>query len=245
MMRKALSALAAGFVLCLIVLGCGPTTPTITVAHIPWPDSEATSYVIQTEQGTEVGTFDTTISRDGSTYVTTSYTAAEDATDEVVMTLNADDLKPISGTRTVYVPPGSPITTGTYVVSTHYDDDKLTIEADLPDDQHQGPVDIKIPADSYSNDQVWYLLRTLPFEEGYKGRYTNIVIWPNYAAPSLTVTVLGTESVEAPAGTFDCHKLQLAIADTTIYMWYGIAAPHYMVKYQKGDSLILLTEYPQ
>ena len=244
-MKKALPGLAGVLVLCLVVLGCGPGTPTITVAHIPWPDSEVTGYVVQTEQGTALGTFDTTISRDGNAYVMTSYTATGDMTDEVVMRLNADDLKPISETRTVYVPLGTSLPEGTYVVRTQYYEGKLILEADLPDDEHQGPFDIKIPDDSYSNDQVWYLLRTLPFEKGYRGGYTNVIIWPNLQAPSVTVTVVGTETVEAPAGTFDCHKLQLAIADTAINMWYAVAAPHYLIKYQKDNLLILLAELPE
>jgi len=242
-MKKAL-LLAGGLALCLVVLGCGPGTPTITVAQIPWPDSETTSYVIQTDQGIQVGTFDTTISRDGNTYVMTSYAVTGDMTDEVVMRLNADDLKPISEMQTVHVPPGTSLPEGTYEVNTHYYEGRLTLEAYLPGDQHQGPYELKIPADSYANDEVWYLFRALPFEEGYSGRYTNVITWTTFQTPSTTVAIVGTETVSAPAGSFHCYKLEATVADTSVYMWYGTAAPHYLVKYQKGDILLLLTEYP-
>jgi hypothetical protein len=167
------------------------------------------------------------------------------ATDEVVMSLNAEDLKPISEIRTINVPAGGAIPSGVYQISTEYHDNQITFEAYLPGDQHQGPYTFKIPADSYANDEVWYLFRTLPFEEGYTGRYTNVIIWTAYQTPSMTVTAVGTETVDTPVGTFDCHKLEVTIPNTTIYVWYAKAAPHYLVKYQKGDSMILLTEFPQ
>jgi len=246
-MKKLSLGLAAFLIplLCLALLGCGANVPVITVAQIPWPDSETTGYVIQDSQGTAIGTLNTAIVRDGATYVMASLVVMGNATDEVVMTLNAVDLKPISETRTINVPAGGAIPSGVYEIRTDYHDNQITFEAYLPGDQHQGPYTFKIPADSYANDEVWYLFRTLPFEEGYTGRYTNVIIWTTYQTPSMTVTVVGTETVDAPAGSFDCYKLEVTIPNTTIHVWYGKAAPHHLVKYQKGDSVILLTELPQ
>lgn len=246
-MKKSTLALAAFLApaLCLALLGCGANVPVITVAQIPWPDSETMNYVIQDAQGTAVGTLNTTIVRDGATYLMTTMVVLGNATDEVVMTLDAVDLKPISETRTVYVPQGNAIPGGVYQVRTDYHDNQITIEASLPGDQHQGPYDLEIPADFYAFDEVWYLFRALPLEEGYTGRYTNVIIWTTYQTPSATVTVAGIETVEAPAGSFDCHKLTVTISSITLDMWYAKAAPHYLVKYQKGDSTILLTQLPQ
>jgi hypothetical protein len=232
-------------VLWLAVLGCGPNVPVITVAQIPWPDSETTYYVIQNSQGTAMGTLNTTIVRDGDKYLMLSTVVMGNTTDEAVMALNSVDLKPISEIRTIDVPAGGAIPGGIYQIMVDYHDSQITFEAYLPGDQHQGPYEFKIPADSYANDEVWYLFRALPFEEGYSGRYTNVIIWTTFQTPSTTVTVVGSETVSAPAGNFDCYKLEVTVANTSVYVWYAKAAPHYMVKYQKGDSLILLTDSPQ
>jgi len=246
-MKKLSLGLAAFLIplLCLALLGCGANVPVITIAQIPWPDSESTSYVIQDSQGTAIGNLTTAIMKEDATYLMASLVVMGNATDEVVMSLNAEDLKPISEIRTINVPAGGAIPSGVYQIATEYHDNQITFEAYLPGDQHQGPYTFKIPADSYANDQVWYLFRTLPFEEGYTARYTNVIIWTTYQTPSMTVTVVGTETVAAPAGTFECYKLEVTIPSTTIYVWYGKAAPHHLVKYQKGDSMILLTELPQ
>ena len=232
-------------VLCLAVLGCGPSVPVITIAQIPWPDSETTNYLIQNSQGRPVGTLNTTIVRDGDKYLMSSMVIMGNTTDEAVMSLSSVDLKPIAEVRTIDIAPGGVIPGGLYQIITAYGDGQMTFEAYLPDDQHQGPYVFKIPKDSYANDQVWYLFRALPLEEGYSGRYTNVIVWTAYQTPSATVNVVGSETVSAPAGAFDCYKLEVSIADTSIYVWYAKAPPHYMVKYQKGDNLILLNEFPQ
>ncbi len=243
-MNKALLALPLIVIVCLALFGCGPTTPTITVHQIPWPDDETISYAVQDSQGTELGTLNMTIRREGDIYLMTSCTVMGNSTDDITIAMNANDLKPISETRTINVPPGGPITDGTYDISADFSDNQVILEADLPDEEHQGPYEFDIPADSYANDQVWYLFRTLPFEEGYSGRYTNIVVWTNYQTPAATITVVGNETVETSVGSFDCNKLELSVLSITVYFWCGVEAPHYLVKYQKGDTILLLTELP-
>jgi len=244
-MKRWLPGLALLLSICLALVACGPTVPVITVAQIPWADGETTSYAVQDSQGTELGTLNMTIQREGEHYLMPSFTMMGNTTDDITIAMNADDLKPISETRTINVPLGGALPQGLYEVRATYEDsNKVTIDADLPGDHHEGPYVFNIPADSYSNDQVWYLFRTLPFEEGYAGRYTNIIIWTNYQTPAATITVVGNETLETPAGIFDCHKLELSVLSLTIYFWYGVEAPHYLVKYQKGDTILLLTEHP-
>ena len=244
-MKKSLLALPLLVIVCLALFGCGPTTPTITVHQIPWPDDETISYAVQDSQGTELGTLNMTIRREGDIYLMTSCMVMGNSTDEITIAMNADDLKPISETRTINVPPGGALPQGLYEVRATYEDsNKVTIEADLPDNQHQGPYAFDIPADSYANDQVWYLFRTLPFAEGYAGRYTNIIVWTNYQTPAATITIVGNETVETPVGSFNCHKLELSVLNITIHFWCSVDPPHYLVKYQKADNILLLTEHP-
>ena len=243
-MKRWLPGLALLLSICLALVACGPTVPIITVAQIPWADVETTSYAILDSQGTELGTLNMTIRREGDLYLMTSFTMMGNTTDDITIAMNADDLKPTSETRTIHMESGGPVPGGTYDIIADFSDNQVIIEADLPGDHHQGPYEFNIPADSYANDQVWYLFRTLPFEEGYAGRYTNIVLWTQYQMPAVTVTVVGNETLETPAGIFDCHKLELSVLSITIYFWYGVEAPHYLVKYQKGDTILLLTKHP-
>lgn len=245
-MKRWLPGMALLLCICLALVACGPTVPVITVAQIPWADSEMTYYVVKDTQGTELGTLNMTVQREGEHYLMTTRTVIGNTTDDITITMNANDLKPISETRTINVPLGGALPKGLYEVRAIYkDNNKVTIDAYLPGDHHEGPYEFNIPADSYSNDQVWYLFRTIPFEEDYVGRYTNIIIWTNYQTPAATITVVGNETVETPVGSFDCHKLELSVLNTTIHFWCGVDPPHYLVKYQKGDTILLLAGLQQ
>ncbi len=145
---KRIVLLTLTLTLCLAMVGCGGGAATLTVSQIPWPDGEETGYVIQDQDGNEIGTAEMTISRDGDTYEMTFDMVIGDSTDNILMTLNADDLKPISETRTIYIP-----TVGTYELSASYSDNQITVEAETPDG-HEGPLTFDIPADSFANDEV-------------------------------------------------------------------------------------------
>ena len=244
-MKRLLPLLALCIVFCLTAVSCGTSIPAIEPAGIPWPDQEATGYVVQDALGTQTGAFYTSILRQGDAYVMTSYAMVGNATDEIVLTMDAVDLKPISEKRAVYAPPGGAIPEGSYEVRADFVDNQVTVEVDLPDDEHQGPVTLAIPADSYCNDQVWYLFRALPREEGYTGTYTNVILWTSYQTASAQLEVAGNETVETLAGTFDCYRIDLSIDEVEIHFWYAVEAPHYMVKYQKGNVILLLAELIQ
>lgn len=244
-MKRVLPLLALCVVLCLTIASCGSGVPVIAPEDIPWPDEEATAYVVQDALGTVTGAFYTTILKQGDAYVMTSHAMMGNATDDIVLTMDAVDLKPISETRTVYVPSGGAIPEGSYEVRADFVDNQVTIELDMPEDEHQGPVTLAIPADSFSNDQVWYLFRALPLKEGYTAAYTNVILWTNFQTPTAQLEVGGNETVETPAGTLDCYRIDLSVDDVDIHFWYGVEAPHYMAKYQKGNVVLLLAELPQ
>jgi len=62
-------------------------------------------------------------------------------------------------------------------------------------------------------------------------------MWKSYAK------YLGTETVTVPAGTFDCHKLEVGASGGLIkrvtskyYFWYAKEPPYQFVKYQDEDA---------
>jgi hypothetical protein len=60
--------------------------------------------------------------------------------------------------------------------------------------------------------------------------------------PKCTISVIGKESIETPAGTFEAWKLELSVAGGKQYFWYAVEKPNYLVKYDNGYTICLLQE---
>lgn len=63
--------------------------------------------------------------------------------------------------------------------------------------------------------------------------------------PEVTITITEKEQVEVPAGLFDCWKLELKVPGQRQYVWYSVDSPHYLVKYDNSQNIILLQEIVQ
>lgn len=233
-MKRLLMPLAIAFTLCFILIGCAPAPgEAITISAIPWPDEEEISYIIQDQEENTIGSGNLTVAREGESYILGQYWEAGEVKQTGSIKVASDDLKPISGNQTIVSPQGE------FKINATYSDSKLKIEAETPEGNQT--VEIDVPEDAYDNDEVLFLFRALPFEEGYQANYTNVVA-SAAQKPAVTITVIGKEQVEIPAELFDCWKLELSAAGQKIYMWYSIDSPHYLVKYDNGQSIILLQE---
>ena len=174
-----------------------------------------------------------TIAKEGGSYILGQYWEVGEVKQTISIKVASDDLKPISGNQTIVSPQGE------FKINATYSDSRLKIEAETPEGNQT--VEIDVPEDAYDNDEVLFLFRAIPFEEGYQATYTNVVASVAQKA-AVTITVIGKEQVEIPAELFDCWKLELNAAGQKIYMWYSIDSPHYLVKYDNGQSIILLQE---
>lgn len=231
------------FVLCLVVLGaCAPKGTELQVSQIPWSASETASYVIQTRDGNKIGSANISISQDTDTYSLICHQIIGQATDDILMVVDAHNLKPISETRTLFIPSGGQIPEGIWEIAANYSAGKLVIEADTPLG-HQGPAEADLPQGAYANDEVLFLLfRALPFAEGYVAHFRNIVIWPSVQMPECTISVVGKENVETAEDIWEAWKLELSVAGGKQYFWYAVQKPNYLVKYDNGYSIYLLQE---
>lgn len=233
-MKRLLMPLAIAFILCFILIGCAPAPgEAITISTIPWPDVEEASYIIQDQEENTIGSGNLTIAKEGESYILGQYWEAGEVKQTISIKVASDDLKPISGNQTIVSPQGE------FKINATYSDSRLKIEAETPEGNQT--VEIDVPEDAYDNDEVLFLFRAIPFEEGYQVTYTNVVA-SAAQKPAVTITVIGKEQVEIPAELFDCWKLELSVAGQKIYMWYSIDSPHYLVKYDNGQSIILLQE---
>jgi len=236
--KRSLLILPLLAILCLAGAGCCPSAvATLTVFQIPWPDEEVTRYTIEDQDGNAMGSGELTIEKEDDTYLLVQHfhITAEQAVQHITLSVSAADLKPVSGNQTIQMPG--------MVASlvTNYSNGQVSVNATVDGDEQSAEFDI--PDDAYDNDEVFFLLRTIPLEVGYSATYTNVV--PAYAlTPKATVTVVGEEEVTAPAGSFNCYKLELSAAGAVQYMWYGVDEPHYLIKYDNGTTILLLSEHP-
>jgi len=236
-MKKSLLILPLLTIVCLALAGCCPVVTTLTISQIPWPDEEVTTYIIADQDGNTIGSVELSVEKANNTYLLIQHfeLTTPELVQHITVNVSAADLKPISGNQTIQTPDG------VLDIITSYSGGQVSVTATLDGDEQSGVFDI--PDDAYDNDEVLFLLRTIPFEVGYTTSYTNVV--PAYAlTPKATVTVVGEEVVTTPAGSFNCYKLEFSAAGVLQHIWYGVDEPHYFIKYDNGVNLFLLTEQP-
>lgn len=222
----------------LVIAGCTQAQPSTTQLEVtvPWSDGEVTTYVITDRDNNEVGTAQMRASLSEGAWLLEQSVEAGATTDRVEFRAQADNLKPISEHR-VITTNGQEI-----VIDTTYSGNKLSITAQTPDRGEQS-AEIDVPADAYDNDQALYLWRTLPYAEGYEAAYTNIVA-ANALKPVVKLTTVGRESVTVPAGEFETWKVELEAGQQKQVFWVGTEAPHYLVQYDNGATVMSLSEHP-
>ncbi|QDS97236.1 hypothetical protein HG15A2_04970 [Adhaeretor mobilis] len=93
----------------------------------------------------------------------------------------------------------------------------------------------------YDNEQAAELFRRLPLREGYKAKFDVVAILNNATIP-LGLEVTEIETVEVPAGKFECFKLELDIKQT---FWISNDEHRYIVKFVAGGAIAELTEIRQ
>ena len=207
------------------------------VSEVPWADRELINYTIQDYDGNEVGFIGLTLARDlRDTYVLKQVYIFKQqvATRLMIVKVRADNLKPITGVITLGNISPTPL------IEYHYENSVLNIESS----DTEGEVTYKtidIPEDAYDNYELPFMLRAMPFKIGYTATFTNVIV--NRAEKQIaTVTVVGEEELQVPAGNFDTYKVEFTSDGNKKYFWYAQEKPHYLVKLDDGTGIILLEE---
>lgn len=86
----------------------------------------------------------------------------------------------------------------------------------------------------YDNEQAYHVFRRLPLAEGYKA---NVPIYAPLGSSKIELpfSVAAKETVEVPAGKFECYKVQLGIVNQTF--WISADASRYLVKFEAGGVI--------
>ncbi len=221
----------------LAATGCGASSPTIAPGvsvAVPWGQGDRAEYTIEAN-GTPLGSLVFTTQRKDDGHIITTETAVGAVRD--VSSVRVDrELRPIGATRQVTGAGKSDFT-----LMTVYDKGKLTIQAKTADGDKAAT--INVPPDAWDNDQCLVRIRAMPLADGYTYRYTNVV-GASATAVKTTVTVLGREKVEVPAGSFTAYKVELDFGQGKNISWYDVNAPHHIVKYENTPikQVIVLTK---
>jgi hypothetical protein len=93
------------------------------------------------------------------------------------------------------------------------------------------PLAIPFRGPATDSEESVFLLRRLPLEIGYK---TTIPVTSDAIAPvQMELVVTGIESVETPAGRFNCYKISFKSIGQTL--WIGVDKARPLVKFQSGN----------
>ena len=85
---------------------------------------------------------------------------------------------------------------------------------------------------AYDNEEAVYVMRRLPLEVGYKTAIPVFSTMGNGSIIGIGLEVKGKETVETPAGKFDCFKVHLSPVNQDF--WFSDDAHRYLVKFEAG-----------
>jgi hypothetical protein len=237
MSRKGVLLLAPILLAAGMAWGCGEEVETQDIVSvIPWASREEAHYRLEDRDGDERGLAVLAVEQRGDTYRLTLRFRENGNSDDTEVVVDAKSLKPLSLRRVIVGEDRTDVVEGRYV------EEGVLIEARSDGDETKTL--LGVPEHSYDDESSLFLWRTLPFEEGFEASYNTIRV--NQRERSLaTVTVVGRETVEVPAGTFEAWRVEVRSGGVTQVAWYAADPRRYLVKYDNGLLLLLLERLPE
>jgi hypothetical protein len=95
----------------------------------------------------------------------------------------------------------------------------------------------------YDNEEVVYTMRRLPLQVGYKATIPVFSALGGGNVIPIGLEVVGKETIEAPAGKFDCFKVRLSPVNQDF--WFSDDTHRYLVKFEAGGITAQLTSISQ
>ncbi|HTS16375.1 MAG TPA: tetratricopeptide repeat protein [Verrucomicrobiae bacterium] len=105
------------------------------------------------------------------------------------------------------------------------------------------PETVGVDGAVYDNEEAMHLIRRLPLTVGYK---TTIPIYSPIGGSTVIpigLEVLAKETIDVPAGKFDCFQVKLMPVNQTF--WFSDDAHRYLAKFEAGPVLAELTSVTQ
>jgi hypothetical protein len=200
------------------------------VSAVPWRSSESAVYVLKSkDKGEVVGRTTLGIAPSGSNVALSQSFANDTATDASTVVADSQTLKPVSATRKIKNPKDD-----RELVVTYSKDGALIKDGD----KQSG---ISVPEHAYDNDASLFIWRTLPFEDGYQGKYVTMIT-NRRTKQEVTLKVRGKETVRVPAGEFTAWRLEIAADDAKQVAWIADTPARTLVRYDNDNGLIFELE---
>lgn len=96
------------------------------------------------------------------------------------------------------------------------------------------PTRVPIEKTVFDNEACFHLPRRLPLAVGYKPTINIVATIGGGTTIPIVFEVVKKETLEVPAGKFDCFKIQLNIGQT---LWFSDDAQRYLVKFEAGGAV--------
>jgi len=107
-----------------------------------------------------------------------------------------------------------------------------------PDNTRENP--LRLPEHGYDNHSSLFLWRTIAFEEDRTVTYTTIIS-NRRETQEVTLTVVGRERIETPAGQFEAWHVKIEGEEGGAQdAWYTTSPDHRLLVYDNNDSVFLL-----
>jgi hypothetical protein len=173
------------------------------------------------------------VARQGATTTLTQsfWDTSRENTDTTTVIVDSQTLKPVSATR---------------VITTADERDELDVtytEDGVLIRQGGRQSGMSVPEHSYDNDTSLFLWRTIPFEEGYVGRYVTIIT-NRRNRQTVEVSVKGLERVAVPSGNFDAWRVEIRTENARQVAWYADTAARTLIRYDNNRGTIFELDAP-
>jgi hypothetical protein len=215
-----------------------PSASPVAFAPAPWKPGDRTTYNVTTPDGQDAGTATFTIGGEFEAATLSANLMVGATQDRYQVGFDGKTFAPVSELRSIVT------AQGTIDIRSEFHPGGATIEVI----DHNGTVhnQLTLPDTYYINDQFLTILRALPFAQGYQGSLQIVPSQGDPATLAAVVTVTGQEDVTTPAGTITAWRVEADFesGNTTQVIWYSVEDPHYMVKYDTGRYVYLLTQKP-
>lgn len=216
---------------------CEPETTVLSsrdvVSQIPWGGSEEARYRLM--DGDEVkGEGVLSIETLEGKVVFRQEFQSEEFRDEVTAVADAATMRPRSVERVIDGPEGE------RRWQVEYREGVATVVQRSQDAERTD--EVSVPTRAYDSWTDVFLWRTIDFGEGFEATYAD-VLTATLARPqviSQSLRVVGLETVEVPAGTFEAWRLEVRTAEGEQTAWYADTPTRPLVRYDNGQVVFEL-----
>ncbi len=227
--RRILTILAV-FTSILFCIACdaGAVALPITIRQ-PLPAKESLSYSLLDSDGAKIGTAIISIQRQGDSLVLgQDYTDLQQHTDSGSVTVNGTTMAPLQAHREIHTATANSVLDVTYSGTT-----VSTIATGNSVQRHEA----KVTTATYDDAEIFFLMRTLEFTQGYTAHFNLVVVDTSRGTISratASVRVNGTETITVAGKSYKAWQVALSGAGANSTAWYDTAPDRKLLRYNNS-----------